>query len=153
MSNILRAILVSGTLSAILDGLCVTALYYSQSVPPIRLWQNVASSVLGKSSFEHGWYSGALGLLLHCAVAFTASSVFVLLAQKVTSLLTHPFASGAIFGLIVFAVMNLVIIPLSRMPKRSIALSGILIQVVMHIVLVGIPIALATRFYLRLSSH
>jgi uncharacterized membrane protein YagU involved in acid resistance len=119
-----------------------------RAIPALRLWQNIASSVLGPDSFNRGWTSGIIGLLLHCAVAFTAAFVFVLTAQLFPTILKHEIISGAAFGLLLFVVMNVTIIPLSHMPKRSVPPSLIAIQIIMHMFLVGLPISLSSHYFL-----
>ena len=57
--------------------------------------------------------------------------------------------SGALYGVIVFLFMNLVIIPLSAMPKISFTLSGVMTQVLIHIFCVGLPISLAASRFCR----
>jgi len=148
MSDLIRAIVSGGALAALLDGVCVTGLYSLKSIPAITLWQNVASSLLGEGAFTTGWTGGIIGLLLHCGVAFTAATVFVFTARWFPAILRHDNLSGVAFGLIVFVVMNLVVVPLSRMPKRTVPLSMISMQIVMHIVLVGLPISISSRYFL-----
>jgi hypothetical protein len=145
MSNIVRAILVGGGLCAFLDGVSVTVLYGLRGVPAVRIWQSVASSVLGPSSFQHGWASGVLGLVLHCAVAFTVAAIFVGAASRFPSLRKHQIISGITFGLLVFAVMTFVVVPLSRTAKHGYVLSTLVTQIIMHVCLVGLPIAISTR--------
>jgi hypothetical protein len=43
--------------------------------------------------------------------------------------------------------MNMVVVPLSAMPKQPVNISIVLVQLAMHIVLIGIPISLTTRFF------
>jgi uncharacterized membrane protein YagU involved in acid resistance len=56
---------------------------------------------------------------------------------------------GAVFGVAVWAVMNLVVIPLSRIPPASFSLALFLNGIVGHALFVGLPIAYAAHRYLR----
>lgn len=147
--NSLWAIAVGGSLCALLDGTCVTVLYGARGVNPLRMWQSVASAVLGPSAFRGGWPSGLFGVVLHCLVAFGVATVFVLACGSFDLLVRHPYATGMTYGILVFAIMNLVVVPLSAMPKQPVNISIVAAQLAMHIVLIGIPISLTTRFFVH----
>jgi hypothetical protein len=55
---------------------------------------------------------------------------------------------GLAFGVAVFGVMNLLVIPLSRIPASVPSLPLLVNGVVGHALLVGLPIALAARHFL-----
>ena len=77
-----------------------------------------------------------------------AAMVFSLAIRCLPSLVRHYLLSGALYGVIVFLFMNLVVIPLSAMPKRPLTSSGVMTQVLIHIFCVGLPISLAaSRFW------
>jgi hypothetical protein len=60
-----------------------------------------------------------------------------------------PFRAGAAYGVITWAVMNLVVVPLrfpAAWPPTKLAIAT---QLFAHIVLVGLPTAYITRRYLR----
>ncbi len=149
MLNYLRAILSGGGLCALLDGICVTLLSNAKGIRPVRVWQAVASAVLGPEAFHDGWAVGCLGIGLHCLVAFAAATAFVFLERNFDILLRHPLASGVIYGLIVFVVMNMVVVPLSAMPKQPLNVAILMVQLVMHIALVGLPISLCAKYIAR----
>ena len=149
MTNSLRAILLGGSLCALPDGTCVTLLYNAKGIKPVQMWQAVASAILGPSSFRDGWAAGLLGIALHCFVAWSVASVFVLASRNAPILLQHPIFTGIAYGLLVFVVMNMVVVPLSAMPKRPVNMSVVLTQLAMHIALVGVPISISARYFLR----
>jgi uncharacterized membrane protein YagU involved in acid resistance len=63
------------------------------------------------------------------------------------ALLTHYIVSGAIYGIVVYLVMNLVVIPMSNMPPRPTTLSGSIRQILIHMVCVGLPISVAAFWF------
>lgn len=152
MSNTLRAIAWGGALCAVLDGTCVTLLYGAKGIKAIQVWQGVASSILGAKAFRLGWRSGMLGLLLHCAVAFTVATVFVLISPRIPMAPQHYILAGLGYGIVVFAVMNLIVVPLSAMPKRPTNASLLVAQVLMHLLLVGLPISAAAHHFAKSSQ-
>jgi hypothetical protein len=142
MSDTVRAILWGGALCGVMDATAATATFAMRGVAPKRVWQNVASGLLGGRSFEQGWKTGALGLLLHFVIAFSAATVFCVAALSMPGLLRFPVIAGAVYGVVVFVVMNLVVLPLSAMPKRQSSTAVIVTQLIIHVVCVGLPISL-----------
>ena len=149
MAIVIPVILLGGISCAILDGAASTIQFALRGVNPSRVWQGVASGLLGSDSFRHVTRSAVLGLLCHFLIAMVAAIVFSLVIRYLPSLVRHPLLSGALYGVIVFLFMNLVIIPLSAMPKISFTLSGVMTQVLIHIFCVGLPISLAASRFCR----
>jgi uncharacterized membrane protein YagU involved in acid resistance len=75
--------------------------------------------------------------------------LFNLAARYLPSILKHYLLSGALYGVIVFFFMNLVVIPLSALPKRSFSLKGALVPILVHIFCVGLPISVAAARFSR----
>jgi hypothetical protein len=116
-------------------------------IAPVRVWQGVASGLLGEAAFGKGWRSGALGLLLHFVIAFTAAAAFVEASRQVPLLARAYWITGPLYGVGVFLVMNLIVVPLSARPKRPASPQAMVIQLVIHILFVGLPIALAANHF------
>ena len=83
---------------------------------------------------------------MHFAIA--AAAAFTLASVQLPVLRRHAWASGAVLGVVVWATMNLVVIPLSRIPASPFSLPLFLNGVIGHAVFVGSPIALIARHYL-----
>ena len=75
-SGALPAIVAAGLACGILDISAAFATWGLKGVAPIRILQSVASGALGARSFQGGWATGAIGLLIHFFVAFSAATVF-----------------------------------------------------------------------------
>jgi len=54
---------------------------------------------------------------------------------------------GLLFGLGIWLVMNLLILPLSNIPKSPFNLNLAFVGIIWHMVLVGLPIAIITSKY------
>jgi len=147
MTNTMRAVLFGGLACSILDGAAATITFARMGLSFTRLWQGVASGLLGRASFQHGAASAALGLFFHVLIAMMAALVFNLAIRYLPSLLEHFLLSGALYGVLVFLFMNLVVIPLSAIPKRPFSLSASIVPIIVHIFCVGLPISIAaSRF-------
>lgn len=113
-----------------------------------RLLQFIASGLLGPQAFQGGTATAALGLALHFLIAFTLVVIFYAASQRLDFLRTRAVLSGIIYGLVVYAVMNLVVLPLSAARPRH-SLTGDLIQIGIHVFVIGLPTSLLLR---RLSG-
>jgi hypothetical protein len=141
--QMVQAVLCGGMLCGVLDALAATVSFRMRGVPAHRVWQNVASGLLGASAFQRGRKTAALGLALHFVIALGAACVFCVGSMFLPILLRSPVVAGAVFGIAVFLVMNLVVLPLSAMPKRPLSAALVGTQLFIHILFVGLPISLS----------
>ena len=96
-----------------LDGLdaCIVSLVRGSN--PARMFRGVASGLLGSSAIQGGLEISFLGLCIHFFIATVWVTVYFLASRKIAVLRKHPFICGPIFGLLVYAVMYRIVIPLS----------------------------------------
>ncbi len=118
---------------------------------PTRLLQFVASGLLGPGAFTGGCATAAVGLALHFLIAFTVVAVFWLAREHVAIVRGWPVVSGLAYGLVVFAVMNLLVLPLSAAKPRH-ALVPDLIQIAIHMCIIGLPTSLLLRRFSGASA-
>ena len=141
-----RAVLVGGSIAAALDILFAISFAAYNGVPPARLLQTVTSGLLGNAAFSGGTHTAALGLLLHFAMSYLWAGIFVVAARRLPSLLRRPLLSGVLFGVVVFLVMRLVVLPLSAFPYPvTFKPLATVLDLLSHTFLFGVPIAIATR--------
>jgi len=142
----------AGLLTGISDGLFSTVLvtfFYGST--PTRLWQGVASTLLGRGAFDGGTATALVGVLMHFGVAFAWSAVFlfvVLRAGWVRNLLSSSYGTlkvAALYGPFVWLVMSFVVIPIlvHRAPATSFRW---LVQLIGHVPFVGLPIVASINY-------
>jgi hypothetical protein len=145
-SRVLRA----GLLTGISDGLFSSVLsvaFYGSTVT--RLFQGVASILIGRSALNGGTATAVAGILMHFGVAFAWSAIFAFVALRISwirSILDSRFGvikTAAWYGPLVWMVMSLVVIPLLTSRPPSIT-SRWWTQFFGHILFVGMPIVAAT---------
>jgi hypothetical protein len=143
----LDTILYGGLVVGILDGLFALVFYgLVLGVKPMRIFQSVASGLLGTASYEGGIQSFLLGVLLHFVVATCIAAVYYLASLKLPILIRHAVICGVVYGLIAYLGMNYIVIPLSAIGFRpSPSMSVFLPAFIAHAFLVGLPIALIAR--------
>lgn len=145
----LEAILLGGAVAGVLDGIDAVVFYkVDAGVSPSRLFQHIASGLLGAGSFGAGWTTVGLGVLLHFTVATGAAAVFYAVSLAIPLLRRRPFLCGPVFGIGLFLFMQKVVVPLSAAyPKRTAPMAGLELadQLFSHMFFVGLPIALLVR--------
>ncbi len=139
-----RGIAVTGLIVGTMDITSAIIITLLRGGTIMRLLQFVASGLLGKQAFAGGLPIAALGLALHFLIAFGLVTVFYFASGRLAFLRQHPVTSGIIYGLIIFAVMNLIVLPLSAAAPRH-SLSGDLIQIGIHMFVIGLPASLLLR--------
>ena len=140
------AVLVGGGVAGALDIAYAIGFAAWRGMPPETLLQLVASGLLGSAAYDGGTATAVLGLLLHFAIALSAAAVFYAAARRWSVLRRHALLAGPAFGLAMFAVMNVIVLPLSAYPHPvRFSLLGTGTNLASHLFLFGLPIALATR--------
>jgi uncharacterized membrane protein YagU involved in acid resistance len=152
--SFLRAALGSGAIIGVLDALAATAHAYAfVHIGPDRVFRFVASGALGRTAFTGGAHMIAVGLAFHFLIAIAWTTLFFLLARTFRlPLSSAPTAAalGAFYGLAIWLAMNLVVIPLSKIPARPLALtSATMAMILIHVIVIGVPIALLARRHLQ----
>jgi len=123
----------------------VLLFYWLRGVEPIRVVQGVATGLLGRSSFQGGIGTALLGLALHFFIATVVVCVYHLASRKIAPLRRAPIAMGVFYGLLVYAFMNAVVLPLSAAGPPKMLLPVVLNGLFAHVFCVGIPTALLAR--------
>jgi hypothetical protein len=141
--EVIQAILLGGLAVGVLDISDAILFTWFRGGSATRMLQGIASGLLGPASFQGGPATAALGLVLHFLIATGATTVFVFASLRAPALLERPFVWGPVYGLIVYAVMRFVVLPLSLVRMQPFAFNiGFANLIFAHIFLVGIPIAL-----------
>ena len=140
-----QAIFWGGLVAGVLDAIDGVIAYGTQGLNPIQVLQYIASGTLGKSAFQGGLATAALGAAFHFLIAWVAAAVFVLASQRVGVLKTHAVPAGLFYGAAVYFFMNYLVLPLSAVAASTFQLGLFLNGVIGHALFVGLPISLFAR--------
>ena len=114
----------------------------------MRLLQSVASGMLGLAAYRGGWPTAFLGLMLHFIIAMSWAAIFYFAAEHFAVLTRRAVAAGIVYGLFIYGMMNLVVLPLSALPgKVRFTPLPTITGLIVHMFGIGLTIALATRRY------
>ena len=144
MRGALRTIAITGLIVGAMDITSAFIIAISRGSTATRLLQFVASGLIGQRAFQGGVATAALGLALHFVIAFSLVAVFYFASRQFAFLRHQAVLSGMVYGLIVFGVMNLIVLPLSAAKPRH-TLTGDLIQIGIHMFVIGLPTSLLVR--------
>jgi uncharacterized membrane protein YagU involved in acid resistance len=98
-------------------GAAIDAVYFSGSAilkgnSPVRVLQSIAGFWYGPKTVELGTLSAITGAATHLGLATIMAAGFWLLARRSEFLRNAPAAGGAAYGLLLYAAMYYVVMPL-----------------------------------------
>ena len=145
LSRLFRA----GLMTTIIDGLFSSVLNVAAYDSTFsRLFQGVASTLVGSSAFSGGARTTALGVLMHCGVAFGWSAIFVfgvMRSARIRNVLAARYGTlkvASVYGPAIWLVMSLLIIPLLLQRPPTISIRW-WVQLIGHFPFVGVPIVVS----------
>jgi hypothetical protein len=139
----LPAILVGGLIAGGLD-LIAAFISYGMRVPRV-----IAAGLLGREAIQGGGAGVyALGVVLQLFIATSAAAVYYGVSRKLGFLKDHPVVCGLFFGIAIYLVMNLVVLPLSALHSMGPYQWRSMVQgLLIHMIVIGLPISFSvSRF-------
>lgn len=153
-SGLVGAIAIAALVAGTLDytAACINSLVNGRDPALIALY--IASSLLGReTAYAGGWGMMAFGIFLHYVIATTWTVLFFLGYPRVPLLRKNAALVGVAYGLFVWAVMNQVLVPLTRIKTGVFALNSVaMIQAGILVICIGLPIALLARRHYRKTA-
>ena len=149
-SSISLAAFVAGTalLAGTLDiTAAMTNYVISTGKNPLQVLSYVASGVFGKSAFSGNPAMLAWGLFFHYCIALLVTSFFFWLSPRVGWLGRHKVLAGLLYGVGVWVVMNLLVVPSSQAPTPAFNPQQAFINAVILMVCIGLPISWSAAHY------
>jgi hypothetical protein len=133
-----RALLYGAGVVGGIDFLYATLFVVLKGRPWYRAWQGVASAVLGADSFAGGYPTALLGVFLHFTVAACIVGIYLMASRWVPILKQKTLLCGLAYGVIAFFVMNLVVVPLTRIGRQPLVWSAFNVGgLIVHALLLG----------------
>ena len=139
-------VLIGGLVAGTFDiTYACTFWWLKRGVLPTRVFQSVASGLLGDASFTGGWRTALLGLALHYSIAISMAVTYYLVARKWSELWQKPWVYGPLYGVLLYGIMNYIVVPLSAANPGSRNTVWVLLSIAVHAFLIGTPCALVAR--------
>lgn len=141
---IISSWLVIGTLDILLA--ILQSVIYGGS--PVRMLQFIASGVFGKQAFSGGVLFALYGLLLHYCIAFVWAALFFKFYHELKLVTKNRLFTGVIYGILVWVIMNIIVMPLSNTPPVKFHLIKTIISVLVIVAAIGLPLSfIANKFF------
>jgi hypothetical protein len=138
--KLLRPILVGGALAGTFD-LISAFITFGLGNPRI-----IAGGLLGKHAWQGGAGTWILGVVLHYFIAFSAAAIYCFSSRRLPFLKDHWLVCGLFYGIAVFLVMNLIVLPLSAYHYMGpYQYRGLLQGILVHMLIIGLPISFSLR--------
>lgn len=151
----LKPMCIAGIVAGTLDGLAAVTMYYVQTgKDPLNVFRFIASGVFGTSAFTGGVPIALAGIAFHYIIAFGWTILFFWLATRIQFLTAKWIFSGIVYGIFVWLMMNIVVLPLSLVPMKSSPKewSDIAKGMIILITCIGLPISFIAKKYLRMND-
>ena len=121
------------------------AFWIPRGETPMRILQSISAGLLGGRSYAGGWATALVGAALHFCIASAFVLAFYLSARRYPLLTRHPLVTGSGYGLALYLVMHLVVLPLSAAGMPSFDdLSWVASSITVHVA-IGIACCLSAR--------
>lgn len=142
----------AGLVVAFTDGLWAVTLWtvVLQKSTAGRVFQGIARALLGDDAFAGGAPTVALGVAMHLLVACAWAFAYALALRHSPAVrravsAMGPLMTGAVIGAVVWTVMDLLVLPLTRAHATPPASAMFAVNLVGHMIFVGLPLALLVR--------
>lgn len=144
-----KAILLAGLVAGTLDLSGAITLYavILDRVTATRLLQSIASGVFGKRAYEGGVGMVICGVVFHYIIAFSFTIGYFLVYPYMPFLRKQRIISGILYGIFVWAFMNLLVLPLVMGRTPPLTFISIVRAAGLLICFIGIPVSLIAHKY------
>lgn len=137
----LRAIVIAGFVAGSLDITAACVQYYIVTgKDPVNVLRFVASGAFGKPALSGGPAVALWGLVLHFMCAFAFTFFFFLIYPRLKIMAKNKWITAVVYGIFVWCVMNLLVVPNSQAPKITFHPDKALIAAAILICMIGLPI-------------
>lgn len=114
-------LLGGGLIVGSIDALYAIVFWAPRGGRPVRIFQSIAAGLLGRSAFQGGVATAVLGVALHYFIAFAIVFVYWWMAGRADVFLRRWLLCGAMYGIIVYGVMNYVVFARAARGKKELA--------------------------------
>lgn len=149
-AQLIRAALIAGIAAAVIEMIFVLPIQASLHHSPMIVFQSIASGVSGTAAYHGGMGSALAGVGWHVLISLVSAACYVAAATRLPFLYARPLIGGVLCGVIAYAVMNWIVLPLSALGYAPTTDPWMmLLSFSIHLFGFGIPIAYVARWQMR----
>jgi hypothetical protein len=148
-ASVAVAVLWCGLLVGSLDILAAFAnAYVSFEVGPTSVLKYIASALFGPTAIAGGTDMVVYGLLMHYAIAYFFTALYFFLYPRLGGATQNNILIGVMYGLFIWLLMNLVVVPFTKIPHSHMHIPQTIINIIILMVMIGVPLSILTNnFY------
>ena len=144
----LKIILLTTLLAGSLDILsAILSTYIRFGLGPDRVFKFIASGLFGSNAFSGGIKMVLAGIILHYFIALIWTVIFFIVFPKLKFKQLNKFVVGFLYGIFVWLIMNLIVVPISNTPKITFTTLGVTLGALYLILFIGMPNSLIYHKY------
>ncbi len=144
-STLIKAALFVGTLDIL--SAFIYVFIKTGTFVPFNILQFIASGIWGKKAASGGSITVVAGLFLHYFIAFIFTLFFFWLFPKLKAASKNKVLTGIVYGMFIWMVMNLMVLPLSNIAHRPFNIVNTIINVLIVMVCIGVPLSFMAGAY------
>jgi len=123
-------------------------------VTTTQLLQGIASTLAGKSAFTGGTATALLGLAMHYGISLAWTLIYFFIFPFLPFLAANKWVSGVLYGVFVWSMMTLIIVPLVTGKAYQFSIIPVLKSLAAMVLLFGPAIAIIiNRYYFTVYVH
>nr|WP_294784950.1 DUF1440 domain-containing protein [uncultured Flavobacterium sp.] len=150
MRSKIKTIVSSGLVAGTLD-ITAAILIYSvilHKTTAEKILRSIASGIFKNEAYTNGIEMTILGLGLHFLIALLFAWFYFKIFPYLPFFKINTFLSGISYGFFIWAVMNLIVLPIvfPVLPEKNLD-TALLLSILIVICCVGLPIAFITKKY------
>lgn len=143
-------IFLSGLIAGTLDILAAIFVYVIilEKTTAIKILQSIASGVFKKEAYTEGAQMAWYGLVIHYLIAFIFAWFYFIIYPYLPFLKKSTIISGFAYGIFVWIIMNLIVLPIvfPVLPEKQLDFP-LLLSITILMLFIGLPIASVTKKY------
>jgi len=142
-----QTVLIAGVVAAVVEMLVVVPVQSLLGVPPLILFQSIASGWEGNAAYSGGLASALFGAALHLVISVVAAGIYVY-ASRIWPILVQRYVfAGLVYGALVYAVMTYVVLPLSAATFKPTTETPLMAtSFAVHLFCFALPISMINRY-------
>ena len=140
--GLLRIVLLTGLLAGTLDISAACVQYYiNTGKNPVVVLNYIARGLLGNDAAAGGVAVALLGLFCHYLIAFSFTFFFAWIYPKWKWMSFNRVLTAIVYGLFIWAVMNMVVVRLSRITQGVFHPGKAAVAALILICMIGLPLS------------
>jgi hypothetical protein len=139
-NRIFLNIILIGLLTGTLDAIAALAWNYKANAGII--FEFIASGVFGKAAYTGGSTMVLWGILFHYIIAYAFTIAFYLTYPFFYKIFRNKYLIGFEYGIICWFVMNIIVIPISKIGLKPFHVVPTIIGMMILIICIGLPVAI-----------